>query len=272
MTGKAKNTAVVLGGAIALSFGAYALGTQTGGGNASATGGSAAAASTQNTAARPVFRHRVGGPGADRPGRPFGPALEELADDLGVSTAALREALEDVRNDLPRPQLRREDHLNELATALGVSEDKLREAFEKVRPERGEHHDELAAALADKLGIAKSKVEAALERRGRPGNLAQALGVSEAKLREAFRSLREDFRGERRRDEHAKELADALGISQAKVEAAFEKLRAAKEKEFEALRDEFAAALAKRLNVSQDKVEQALDDLPKWGMHRHRHG
>jgi biotin operon repressor len=267
MTGKAKNTAIVLGGAVALSFGAYALGTQTGGGSASATSGSntTAAASTQTTAARPVFRHRE-----DGPGRPFGPALGELADDLGVSTTALRSALEDVRQDLPRPELRGEDHLKEIATALGVSEAKLRAALEKVRPERGEHHDELAAALADKLGIATSKVEAALERRGRPGNLAQALGVSEAKLRQAFESLREDFHGERH-DEHAKELADALGISQAKVEAAFEKLRAAKEKEFEQLRDQFAAALAKRLNVSQDKVEQALDDLPKWGMHRHRH-
>ncbi len=102
--------------------------------------------------------------------------------------------------------------------------------------------------------------------------LAQALGVSRAKLRQAFEDLRGDFRRghEQRHEDHAADLAKALGISADKVEAAFEKLRAAEEKEHEQRRSEFAAALAKRLNIAQSKVEDALGDLPPWGPHHHR--
>src|SRR5688572_28720708 len=123
MTSKAKNTAIVLGGAIALSFGAYALGTQTGGGTAAAGGGAAStAAGSSSDAARPTLVHRRFGPGGGPAG--FFGGLEELADELGVNEEQLRTALRDAREDLPGPDRDREGHLSELAAALGVTEAK----------------------------------------------------------------------------------------------------------------------------------------------------
>ena len=88
MTPKAKSTALILSGAVALSFTAYAIGSQTGDGSAGAQ--SAAAKSSSSTAtARPADF----GPG-------FGPALDDLADTLGVSTSALQQAFEDARDEL----------------------------------------------------------------------------------------------------------------------------------------------------------------------------
>src|SRR5689334_7579973 len=105
MTPKVKHTAVVLGGAVVLASGAYALGSQTGDGAAQAVPGQSSSsgttrtvASTSSTQVRPRF-HRggfgpgrgFGGPGLGRgfggPGRPgFGPALDSLATKLGVTT------------------------------------------------------------------------------------------------------------------------------------------------------------------------------------------
>jgi len=76
MTPKVKNTAIVLGGAVALSSAAYALGSQSGSGDAQAVTSSSprtANVSTANTQARPTFRR--GGFGR---GRGFGPALARI--------------------------------------------------------------------------------------------------------------------------------------------------------------------------------------------------
>ena len=284
MTPKAKSTALVLSGAVALSFTAYAIGSQTGSGNAGAQSASAtsSSSSSSSTAPRPTFRR--GGFGGRHGGPGFGPALDDLAAKLGVSTSALQEAFEDARQSLPRPPERRDDHLKELADALGVTEAKLRDAIGTVRPDRGERHDELAAALGKELGISAAKVRAALEKphdQGRPGpgdrgdrkaDLAKALGVTEAKLEQAFQNLRGNFRGQReeRKDDRGADLAKALGISQAKVDAAFEKLRAAHEAEHQKMRDALAASLAKSLNLDEAKVKAALDDFaPERGGHRH---
>ena len=277
MTSKAKHTALVLSGAVALSFGAYALGSQSGDGNASATQASTRTiANGTGAPGRPAFGHHRGGPG--------GPAFDDLAAKLGVSTSALQKAFEEARQNLPRPAERRDDHLKELADALGVTEAKLRDAIGTVMPDRGERHDDLAAALAKELGLTAAKVRAAFEKlhdQGRPGpgdredrkaDLAEALGVTEAKLEQAFQNLRDDFRGRReeRKDAHAADLAKALGISQAKVDAAFEKLRAAREAEHQKMRDALAASLAKSLNLDEAKVKAALDDFtPERGGHRH---
>ena len=121
MTPKAKSTALVLSGAVALSFTAYAIGSQSGSGDAGAQSASSKSSSSSTTA-RPRFRRGgFGGPGHGGRGF-FGPALDDLAAKLGVSTTALQNALRDARDDLPRPADRRDEHLSELAAALGVTE------------------------------------------------------------------------------------------------------------------------------------------------------
>src|SRR4051794_1631064 len=150
---KARNTAIVLGGAVALSSAAYALGSQSGGGDANA--GTSANASS-GSAATPAPRFRRGGFGRPPGPRPrFMP--DGLAPKLGVSTAALRAALRDIRPELG------DDHVAKLADALGVSQHKLRTALGSIRPDRGERHDELAAALAKELGVDVTKVRAAFD-------------------------------------------------------------------------------------------------------------
>jgi biotin operon repressor/transcriptional regulator with XRE-family HTH domain len=283
MTPKAKSTALILSGAVALSFTAYAIGSQSGSGSAdaeSAAAASAAAASSSTANARPAGFGR-GGP--DHRGGPgFGPALDELAKELGVSTSALQNAFEDARDELMKTHLQdREDHLKALADALGVTEAKLSDALGTLRPERGDradHHAELAAALAKELGTSAAKVRAAFEKahgRGRRGDrgaaLATALGMTRAKLEQAFRNLRDDF-GNDHEGDRAADLAKALGISQAKVEAAFDKLRVDHEAEEQKMRDALAASLAKNLKLDEAKVKAALEDLaPERGGHRRRH-
>ncbi|HEX8083168.1 MAG TPA: Clp protease N-terminal domain-containing protein [Solirubrobacteraceae bacterium] len=102
--------------------------------------------------------------------------------------------------------------------------------------------------------------------RGGPGGpglsaLADRLGVSEAKLREALDSLRPSGDPADHEDELAAALAKSLGLDQAKVDAALEQLRAQHEQEHEQRFDEFAAALAKELGLSADKVKAALDKV-----------
>ncbi len=279
MTPKAKSTALVLSGAVALSFTAYAIGSQTGSGNAGAQSASVKSSSS-STATRPAGRRGFGGPGE----RHEGPALDDLAAKLGVSTSALQKAFEEAKQSLPRPAERRDEGLKELADALGVTEAKLRDAIGTVKPDRGERHDEIAAALAKELGLSAAKVKATLDkleaqehsgpggREDREAGLAKALGVSEAKLQQAFENLRGSFRPKRdeRKDEHGADLAKALGISQAKVDAAFEKLRAAHEAEHQKMRDALAASLAKSLNLDEAKVKAALDEFaPERGGHPH---
>ena len=109
------------------------------------------------------------------------------------------------------------------------------------------------------------------EREDRQADLAKALGVTEAKLEQAFRNLRDDFRQghDERKDDRAADLAKALGISQDKVEAAFDKLRQSHEAEHEKRRDALAASLAKSLKLDEAKVKAALEDLaPERGLHR----
>src|SRR3712207_6333435 len=96
--------------------------------------------------------------------------------------------------------------LSELAQKLGGVESQLR-ALDNVRaqqqpPSSRDPRDELAAKLASKLGIDRSKVEDVLgqmrpERPGRPPRraqiekrLAKKLGISVEKVRRAFRQVK----------------------------------------------------------------------------------
>jgi hypothetical protein len=178
-----KSTALILTGAVVLASGAYAIGTQTG-------GGSADARDRESDPRRFTFGS----------GEPFG----DLADALGVDEDELQGALEDFRgrhlsekrdafaasladalgkstdeveralDSLPR---RRDEGcvgpgrpgpaLRELASALDVTSDELRNAFRQVwEDRRTEHPDgkgDLAEFLADRFNLSADKVEQALD-------------------------------------------------------------------------------------------------------------
>jgi hypothetical protein len=148
-----KKTAIALTGAVALASGAYALGSQS--------DGAAVASGDERPGATIHFR---GGPGP-------GPGLESLADRLGVDEAKLREALEDVRGDVPgaRRELH-EEFAQELADELGTTQQKVEAALERIRAkhedEMKERRDAFAEALAKRLNLDASKVEEALETPG----------------------------------------------------------------------------------------------------------
>src|SRR4051794_41259354 len=93
MNSRAKTTAAALAGAAVLATGAYAIGSQEGGGGADAA-----------TAGARGFGPYGPPPGAGFRGGPGGPRLPALAQKLGVSEEKLRAALQDVRpQGPPRP-------------------------------------------------------------------------------------------------------------------------------------------------------------------------
>jgi len=267
MTRGKRTTALALAGAVALASGAYALGSQAG-------DGSAAAAKTATTTG--YGPPPGGGPGAWHGGGP-GERLTGLADRLGVSEAALRKALSDLGNE------KRDDIAQKLADALGIDVAKVQSAFDKLRPKREarprERHDEFAQTLAKQLNLPVAKVRAALEQqrdhRGDPAALADALGVSTAKLRQALATVFKDHRpgprggpggpgrpGRPGFGPAEDAIAKALGVTPAKLRAAFEKLRQEKT-------DAFATALAKKLNIDPAKVKDALGNEPFGFGHGH---
>jgi transcriptional regulator with XRE-family HTH domain len=252
-----QTTVLALTGAVALASGAYALGSQAGDGSADAAKANGA---RQGYGVRPF-----GGP----PGRwrAAPPSLQGLADRLGVKEADLRAALADIRKSLPAPQERRDDFAQGLADALGIDVTKVTAALDKLHPrdEKREHGD-FAAALAKQLGLSAAKVQKALEQqRGRgPGGLADALGVTPQKLRQALAKLWRDRPhrdGPGRPGADAAALAKELGVTEAKLKAAFDKVRAAHEADETKLRDQFAQQLADRLHLDVQKVKDALGDF-----------
>src|SRR3954469_12878199 len=243
MKTRTSQLAIVLLAGVVLASGAYALGSQSGGGGAVAAGANASAPS---------------GPGAthvaDRQGprtvrdlrrgaRDFG--LDALARKIGVSPTALRDALKSIRQ-AKTPRQRRTEAIQALATALGKPVDQVTSALNSVLPDRPARdrrfRDDFAAALAKALGVDRAKVQAGLDKarpdlRADRGNrnrdrrdrnrgalrdtlvddIASATGVDAAKVRSALRDLRPD-RGTRRerRDAHEdvrQKLATALGVT-----------------------------------------------------------
>jgi hypothetical protein len=291
MKTRTKQLAIILLSGVVLASGAYALGSQSGGGGALASGANASAA---------------GGPGATnvsdgqgprtvrgvrRGARDFG--LDALAQKIGVSTTALRDALQAMRQS-KTPQQRRTEAIQALATALGKPVDQVTSAVSSVLPDRGaggrRFADDFAATLAKALGVDQAKVQAGLDkarqdlqanrgngnrdRRDRDrgalrdtlvADVAAATGVDAAKVRSALQDLRPDRgqrrdRGDRRdaRDQVRQKLATALGVTTDQLDAAFDKVRTQ-------ARDQFATDLAQRLNVDPQKVKDALAALPGPG-------
>jgi hypothetical protein len=264
-----QTTALALTGAVALASGAYALGSQAGGGSAEAA--------KSGTQTAPPY----GGPGPG-PGRGFGrppgarPDLSAFATKLGVTEAALQKALEDLRGDQQKPEDHRGDMAQALADALGIDVAKVNAAFDKLEPKREDHAPgDFAAALAKQLGLSTAKVQSALQaqrdHRGDPAALAKALGVTQDKLRQAFESLRPDHGPRGDRDHGGPDtaaLAKELGVTQAQLKAAFDKLRKAHDADEAKRRAEFAQKLADKLNIDVAKVKAAIDDFaPPFGRH-----
>jgi hypothetical protein len=279
--------AVILLAGVVLASGAYALGTQSGGGGALASGANASA--PRGAGATNVSDNQ--GPrtvrGVRRGARDFG--LDALAQKIGVTTTQLRDALQAIRQ-AKTPQQRRTELMQALATALGKPVDQVTSAVNSVLPDPGARGpgrrfgDDFASALAKVLGVDQAKVQAGLDKahqdfraqRGK-GNrrdrgalrdtlvddVAAATGVDAAKVRSALQGLRPD-RGHRRqdrrdaRDDIRQQLATALGVTTDQLDAAFDKVRTQ-------ARDQFATELAQRLNVDPQKVNDALASLPGPG-------
>ena len=266
MTPRTKTTAVALTGALVLASGAYALGSQTGGGTALAGG-----QPTSSVARQAGGHHDLSG----------------VAGQLGVSEAKLRAALEDLRPDRGAAKDERKSVLaKELATELGLDEAKVTAALEKFhgdrkvvrRERRGDRLERFDEALAAKLGVDAAKIRAAFDslkpgpdrRADKPAlaELAKEIGVSEDKLRSALDDLRPGRRGRGPGFGHGFRggpggpavagLAKELGVTQAKLRAALEKVRGDVAKDHEAERDAFITKLAAKLGVSEAKVKDVI--------------
>ena len=106
----------------------------------------------------------------ERPGSPAEFA-EGLADELGVDAAKVEDALEALRPPRP-PEHHRGAPLRKLAAALDVTRAELRKALGEVRAEAQsgweQHEEKLAAFLADRFGLDAGEVEEALADIPRP--------------------------------------------------------------------------------------------------------
>src|SRR3954447_23297593 len=220
MKRRTRQLAIILLAGVVLASGAYALGSQSGGGGALASGANASAPS--GPAATNVADRQ--GPrtvrGVRRGAREF--SLDALAQKIGVSTTALRDALQAMRQ-AKTPQQRRTEAIQALATALGKPVARVTSAVNSVLPDRGpggrRFGDDFAAALAKALGVDQAKVQAGLDKarqdlQAKRGNgngnrdrgalrdtlvndIASATGVDAAKVRSALQSAKPD-RGARR--------------------------------------------------------------------------
>jgi transcriptional regulator with XRE-family HTH domain len=288
MTTRTKKLAALLTAGVVLSSGAYALGSQSGDGGAVASGTKASSAASGTSNVSVSNGSATNGPGrGPRGARAFGRGfgLDDLADRLGVSEPALRDALRAIR-DARTPEQRRTELVQALATALGKPAADVQRAVDAVLPDRGDRRADLSAAIARELGVDAAKVQAALDtlRRqrgdrdrdrsgpGRRGDrrdalvdaIASSTGADAARVRAALDKVLAANRPDRRdrRGDARQRLATALGVTTDQLETALDKVRTDQ-------RNAFATALAQRLNIDVQKVQDALQDLPRRGGRRH---
>src|SRR3954471_9891844 len=243
-------TAVALAGAVAAASGAYALGTQAGGGNADATGGGSA---TTAAASGPGTGMAVGARRGDR----HEARLGDLAQRLGVSEARLRAALVAVRGQQKAQRPDRDALTQRLATARGMPAADVQRVLDSFRA----RHDPLAD-FAKRLGVRTTTLRSTIERLRADGKrerllpaLARELRISEAKVGAAVRGLRTERRAGRHEDraDLVPALATGLNVDRAKVRSALTSLRRSFRADAQAHFDAFAKALAGQLGVSEEK-------------------
>jgi protein-disulfide isomerase-like protein with CxxC motif len=263
-----QTTVVILAGAVGLASIAYAIGSAGGGGSAVAESGSAQRSSDQSG---PPGGFRDGGPfgeGAlDDLADALGTDTEKLQDALrdfheqnhsdrreefaAALAKALGKSTEDVQAAFEKLMGTHEARFAErLADELGIDAGKVEQALGELRDERPGEPGGFAAALAEKLGVDADKVEQALH---------------------AIRP-RDFDRGDRHGPPRLGQLAQALGVTQAELRKAFEELRASADSSFDDKRADLVAFLAKRFGVSEDKVEEALPEFPGPGPGWHGRG
>jgi hypothetical protein len=165
MSTRKRNTAIALTGAVALASGAYALGSQSG-------GGSAVADDSPDRPALEIGSRFAGDPGELRRHLRDGPfGLDRIAEKLGVEESELRDALADARPEPPDPPKPR-DFAEELANELGIATDRVEAALERVhertKQEMEQRHDEFLDELANRLNVDRDKVEDAFGEFGPP--------------------------------------------------------------------------------------------------------
>jgi hypothetical protein len=281
--------------AVALASTAYAVGSTTGHGFATAK------TSAQTSASDPW--------------------VKTLAGKLGVDPAKLADSLDAVRKEQQPNGNKKDDELTALADALGVPKADLQKALDGLRPQRPARPNgpgDIAAKLAKALGIDQSKVQAALDKlRGNgPGKLdtaalAKELGVTEAKLKDALDKVRprppanppapgappapgqrggggpgfgKGGHGGRERggpgfggrrggisDDLAAGLAKALKLDEQKVKDALAKVSAQRQQEAQTRWDAYVKSLADKLGISVEKVQQGLGSVPPRGFGGPRH-
>ena len=244
-------TALVLLGAVGLASAAYGIGSASGGGSATAgTDDSRTAARDFRPGPPPGFDELADRLGVDADAledalRDFheqerGQHRDEfagaLAKALGISAEKVEQAFEQLGDD------HRSRFESRLAEELGVSADKVRSALEKAMDKRPDSPAGFSEALAGELG------------------------VSVAKLEEALDAVRPDP-GERRRDHHRgaplHELATALGVTRAELREALREVQALARSRWEQHEQELAAFLADRFGLDAGEVEDALAELPR---------
>jgi predicted trehalose synthase len=196
MSRRTRTTAAALTGAVALASGAYALGSQSGDGQAVARDGG---------------QPRTLSRDADCVHGPIGFGLDDTADELGVSTEKLEQALSDFRDQ--QGDDARDDFAAALADALGIEASKVEDALASVKPDRPVHPPKPIGPPPERGRVFHHRI-------GPPvAKLARELGVSRAELRAALKEVAAG--AEDRMKEHRQALveflADRLGVSEEKV-------------------------------------------------------
>ena len=258
-----RSTIIVVGGALAIASVGYGLGTQAGDGTAIADNATTEqdGSGGERGGAPPLPFERGAPPGLSRLADKLGVGTTELTNALrdyhaqhesdrrDEFAAKLAKALgissEKVKSAFEGLHARHEGRFAaKLATALGVDADKVKAALDELEGDRPTSPGDFAQKLAAELGVDASDVQSALAKirpfggpepgggPGHPGHHHRALPL--------------------------RQLAKALGVSRADLRDAFRELRAGVENDFKQERQALAKFLADRFNVDLGKVEDAL--------------